>query len=322
MKNSLFYLATILIWGSTWIGIKMQLGQVDPMVSVAYRFSLAAVILLAWCSFRGLTMRFSLSQHGFMMLQGILLFGFNYLFFYIAELYLTSGLAAVIFSTILVMNIVNGAIFLGNPFDKRVLAGGVIGLIGIILVFQPEIAAVALVKNSIFGILICVSATLLASLGNITSARNQKKGLPIIQTNAYGMAYGALAMLLVAVLFGRDFTFEFTTAYVSSLLYLAVFGSIIAFGCYLTLIGSIGADRAAYATLLFPIVALAISTIWEGYRWTPAAVLGVALILTGNLSILKKGQKGGSAAVIQMLRRIGLIIGFRGKRPEQSATKL
>jgi drug/metabolite transporter (DMT)-like permease len=290
MKNALFYIATVLIWGSTWIGIKMQLGIVDPMVSVAYRFSLAALILLTYCYFRGLPMRFSAAQRGYMFLQGLLLFGFNYLFFYYAELHLTSGLAAIIFSTILLMNIFNGALFDGQPIEKRVLAGGGLGLIGIVLVFSPEISSFSLSQTAIVGILLCTLATLLASLGNITSARNQRNGLPILQTNAFGMTYGAAAMLLAAVCLGKPFVVDLSATYISSLLYLAVFGSIIAFGCYLTLVGSIGAGRAAYATLLFPIVALGISTIWEDYTWTLSSIAGVLLILSGNVYILKKKQ--------------------------------
>ncbi|OEU51155.1 MAG: hypothetical protein BA866_00700 [Desulfobulbaceae bacterium S5133MH15] len=288
MKNLAFYLLVILIWGSSWIGIKLQLGTVEPIVSVTYRFSLAAVILLTWCYIRGLNMRFSLKEHCFMLLQGILLFGLNYLFFYIAELYVTSGLAAVIFSTILLMNIVNGAIFLKSAIDGMVAIGGLLGLAGIILVFRPEITSFSMDNNGALGAVLCVLATLFASLGNITSARNQKNGLPIIQTNAYGMSYGALVMLLIALAWGKSFSFETSPVYVGSLLYLALFGSVIAFGCYLTLIGNIGADRAAYATLLFPIVALAISTIWEDYQWTLSSAAGVGLILLGNLWMLKR----------------------------------
>ena len=288
MKNLVFYLLVILIWGSSWIGIKLQLGTVEPIVSVTYRFSLAAVILLIWCYIRGLNMRFSLKEHGFMLLQGILLFGLNYLFFYIAELHVTSGLAAVIFSTILLMNIVNGAIFLKSAIDGMVAIGGLLGLAGIILVFRPEITSFSLNNNGALGAVLCVVATLFASLGNITSARNQKNGLPIIQTNAYGMSYGALTMLLITLAWGKPFSFEATPVYISSLLYLALFGSVIAFGCYLTLVGNIGADRAAYATLLFPIVALAISTIWEDYHWTLSSAAGVGLILLGNLWMLKR----------------------------------
>ncbi len=288
MKNIAFYIITVLIWGSTWIGIKMQLGTVDPMVSVAYRFALAAIFLILFCLLRRLSMRFTFREHCFMFLQGVLLFGFNYLFFYIAELSLTSGLAAVIFSTILLMNIVNGAFLLGNPIDIRVVTGGGLGLGGIILVFRPEITEFSLEQAGLVGILFCILATFLASLGNITSARNQQEGIPIIQSNAYGMMYGALVMLVTAIIMGKPFLFDFSATYIISLLYLAIFGSIVAFGCYLTLVGNIGADRAAYATLLFPIVALAISTIWEGYHWTASSAMGVILILIGNFWILKK----------------------------------
>ena len=288
MKNIIFYLITVLIWGSTWIGIKLQLGTVDPMVSVTYRFALATLILLVWCVLRGLQMRFNSSEHAFMFLQGILLFGFNYLLFYIAELYVASGLAAVIFSTIVLLNIVNGALFLKTPIAGRVVIGGLVGLAGIILVFKTEIGTLSLDNTGLTGFMLCLAATLLASLGNIVSARNQKRGLPIIQTNAYGMAYGALVMLLASLVTGRTFAFVLSYQYAGSLLYLAFFGSVIAFGCYLTLVGNIGADRAAYATLLFPIVALAISTIWEDYHWSVSSACGVGLILLGNLMILKK----------------------------------
>ena len=288
MQNVLFYLLTILIWGSTWIGIKFQLGSVDPLVSVVYRFSLASVILLVWCRMTRLNMRYSLKEHGFMALQGAFLFGFNYWLFYVAELHLTSGLAAVIFSTVLVMNMVNGFLFLKSPFDVKVIAGGVLGLIGIVMVFRPEVAGFHMGDDSIKGIIISFSATYMASLGNIISARNQKQGIPVVQANAYGMTYGTLFMTLVVLFTGKPFTFVVSPAYVWSLIYLAVFGSIVAFGCYLTLIGRIGADRTAYASLIFPIVALVISTIWEDYHWTLESVSGVILILSGNLFMLKK----------------------------------
>lgn len=288
MVNILFYGTTVVIWGSTWIAIKLQLGEVDPMLSVGYRFSLAAVLLLLWCRVRRIPMRFSALDHGYMLLQGILLFSLNYLLFYLAELRITSGLAAVIFSTIQLMNMVNGAIFLKAPLDRKVFAGGIFGLVGIFLVFRPEISSFSLQQNGVIGVLLCLLATYSASLGNILSARNQKNGLPILQTNAFGMGYGALLMLAAAWLSGKPFIIATTPSYILSLLYLAIFGSIVAFGCYLSLIGNIGADRAAYATLLFPLVALAISTIWEGYRWTAPAMTGILFIIGGNLLLLQK----------------------------------
>lgn len=293
MKNALFYLLTVLIWGSTWLGIKFQLGVVDPIVSVTYRFALASILLLVWCAAKNMNMRFSLREHAFMLLQGMLLFGFNYLCFYEAELYVTSGLAAVIFSSILVMNIVNGALFLGSPINGKVVLGGTLGLIGIVLVFLPEISHFSFDNHGVRGVILCLLATLLASWGNITSAHNQKNRLPIIQSNAFGMGYGALIMFAIAAFNGKAFIVEVSTLYLGSLVYLAVFGSIVAFGCYLSLIGNIGADRAAYSTLLFPLVALGISTVWEGYHWSTASLTGVSFIVLGNFFILirKKATK-------------------------------
>lgn len=290
----------------------MQLGLIDPMVSVTYRFFMAAVILFVWCWLRKLNMSFSRREHLLMALQGSLLFGFNYLFFYMAELHVTSGLAAVIFSTILLMNMINGAIFLHTPIDGRVVAGGILGLVGIILVFYPEVSTFSLENKGFLGIVLCVLATLLASWGNISSAYNQKKSLPVIQTNAYGMGYGALIMLGTALFFGKSFVFDFSFVYVGSLVYLAVFGSVIAFGCYLTLVGNIGADRAAYATLLFPIVALVISTVWEDYQWSFSASCGVVLILSGNLLMLQRKagstKKQGSSVAVELPARKEVVL--------------
>jgi len=298
MENLLFYTLTVLIWGSTWLAIKFQLGTIDPLVSVIYRFTLAATLLMAWCLIKRLNMRFTPRDHGFMALQGTLLFSINYWLFYLAELHITSGLAAVIFSTIVVMNMVNGNLFLKTPFDPRVIAGGTLGLIGILFVFKPELSSFQLADSGIKGMVLCLIATYCASLGNIISARNQKNGLPIIQSNAYGMTYGTILMLAVALIKGKEFEFIFSTSYVTALIYLALFGSIVAFGCYLTLIGRIGADRASYATLLFPIVALAISTIWENYHWSHEAFIGVALILFGNLLMLRKRKKSISSELL------------------------
>lgn len=289
MRNLFFYAMTILIWGSTWLAIKYQLGVVAPAFSIAYRFALAALILLIWCLLTKRPMRFSLREHLFIALQGVLLFALNYLFFYLSELHITSGLAAVVFSTIVVMNLVNGRIFLGTPIELKVLFGGGLGLIGLLLLFWPEMAAVNFSGPTLTGLMFSFGATYLASLGNILSARNQQKNLPIIQTNAYGMSYGALCMFLIAWLSDAPMIIETTPAYLLSLVYLALFGSVIAFGCYLTLIGRIGVGKAAYTTLLFPIVALLLSTIWENYNWTAPGILGIGLILCGNyLALVKK----------------------------------
>ena len=287
-QNVLLYVVTILIWGSSWLAIKFQLGVVDPMVSVAYRFLLASGISWIYCRYSGLQLSFRLRDHGFMFLQGASLFALNYWLFYISELTLTSGLAAVIFSTIVVMNMLNGAIFLKNRLELRVVIGAVLGLSGIILIFWPEVSDFETGSENLFAAALAVLATFLASLGNIASARNQREGIPVVQSNTYGMTYGAMLMLVLAWSTGHEFNFEFTVSYVSSLVFLSVFASIIAFWSYLTLLGRVGVERAAYATLIFPLVALGISTIFEGYQWTAYAVIGIVLILGGNLLILKR----------------------------------
>jgi len=132
----------------------------------------------------------------------------------------------------------------------------------------------------------------MASLGNIISARHQQNNLPVIQTNAYGMAYGAAIIGAISLISGKTFSFEMSLTYVGSLFYLSLFGTVIAFGCYLKLIGKIGADRAAYATMLFPIVALGISTVYEGYQWAPNNIIGMAVVLVGNWMVLSKRALG------------------------------
>lgn len=172
------------------------------------------------------------------------------------------------------------------------LAGGALGLVGLGLLFWPELAAFDLSDRGVYGLLVCFVATYLASLGNIVSARNQQRKLPVMQTNAYGMSYGALAMFLIAWASNTPLMFDTSRNYLIALIYLALFGSVVAFGCYLTLIGRVGAGRAAYVTLLFPIVALSISTMVEGYQWSPPALIGLLLILSGNaLAMIRPGLK-------------------------------
>jgi drug/metabolite transporter (DMT)-like permease len=290
MNANIFFLygATVIIWGTTWLAIKFQLGSVDPMVSVLYRFMAAALTLFLYCKLRGLKMRFRRKDHIFMALQGLVLFSVNYWLIYLAEVHVTSGLVAVIFSGIVFMNMINGAVLLGSPIRSNVLLRGAIGVLGIVLVFWPQLISFSLSNKGALGLVLSVVSTFMASLGNIISARHQRNNLPVIQTNAYGMAYGAAIIGAIALISGKAFSFEMSLAYVGSLFYLSLFGTVIAFGCYLKLIGKIGADRAAYATMLFPIVALGISTVYEGYQWAPNNIIGMAVVLVGNWLVLSK----------------------------------
>ena len=294
MKNLTLYVITVLVWGSTWIAIKYQLGSVDPLVSVIYRFGLASALLLFFCRIRGLNLKFTMKEHLFMMVLGIFLFSLNYWLVYVAEVYLTSGLVAVLFSSIVFFNIVNGFVFLKASVERKMIAGALLGIVGIGLIFWPEIRSFTLSDKGLLGIVLGLSSVALASLGNITSARNTKNNIPVIQANAFGMGYGTLLLMVIALFLGKEFTFSFSLPYVSSLVFLSVFGSIIAFGCYLTLIGSLGADKASYTIMLVPVVALIISSFLEGYIWNFSAIAGLSLVLGGNFLALYK--KRGTAA--------------------------
>lgn len=291
MADRLLYAVTVLIWGSTWLAIRFQLGVVAPDLSVVYRFALAGALLVGYCLLTRRPLGFPLRAHGFVALQALFLFCVNYILFYLAAPHLPTGLLAVVFTAILPMNVVNGALFLGAPVDRRVLIGGAIGLAGMSLLFWPEIEAFEASSGALVGLGLSVAATLSASLGNMVAARNLRAGLPIVQTNALGMSYGALLTLAFVVARGAPIAFDDSFGYLASLVYLAVFGSVVAFGCYLTLLGRIGVDRAAYAMVLFPVVAIALSTAFEGYRWTPFGMVGVACILAGNLIVLRKPRR-------------------------------
>lgn len=291
MKNALLFITPVLIWGSTWYVIKFQVGNVDAMLSVSYRFGIAGVLMLIVCSLWKMKMNFTGKEHRFILLQGLLIFGFNYWLVYNSELYLTSGLVGLIFSLLVFLNIINGRIFLKTPFENKVIIGGFLGLIGTGMVFWEDLAKFSFTDGKIIGLAFAVGGTYLASLGNITSARNQKAGIPVIQSNAFGMVYGAIAMFLIAVILGKEIRFEVSQSYVLSLLYLAIFGSIIAFGAFMTLIGNIGASKAAYVSLIAPVIALTISTFLEDYTWTTVSLSGAVMILVGNVVALRSSKK-------------------------------
>ena len=294
MNNIGLYLAAVLIWGSTWLAITFQLGVVPSEVSVAYRFAIASLMLLAYCHWRGLNLRFSAGEHGWMALQGLLLFGLNYLCIYQAEGHIHSGLVAVIFSLMVFFNMLGARLFFGTPLRPATVLGALLGIAGVALLFLPEIARAAEAGMTLTGLLLALAGTLSASFGNLAAGRNSARGLPVVQVNAFGMLYGALLVGGYAALLGRPFVFDGSPAYVSSLLYLALFGSVLAFGAYLTLLGRIGAARAGYVAVAVPLVALLLSTLFEGLRWQPAMLIGLALCLAGNVLVLRTPRPTGS----------------------------
>ena len=287
MSNRLLYVVTVLVWGTTWIGIEYQLGTVAPEVSVFYRYTLAAISLFAWCAWAGLNLRFSARAHVRFVLLGLLLFGINYIVTYHAQQYITSALTAICFSTMLWMNMINARIFFGVRISRKIIAGSMIGIAGIVVLFLPQVQSLSLSDATIYGASLCIIGAFLASLGNMVSQGAQREGLPVIQSNAWGMFYGAIVTGSIAFGQGSTFNFDWSASYIVSLFYLAIFGSIIAFGSYLKLLGRIGAHKAGYAMVMFPVVALIISILFEGLELGWNILTGIALVLIGNMVILR-----------------------------------
>ena len=290
MDIALLYGTVVLIWGTTWFAIELQLGPVAEELSVAYRFGLGSLCLFTFLRLTGRSLRIPPADYPLVMLMGALLFSGAYLCVYYGTGYLTSGLVAVMFSLIIVCNAVLERVFFETPIDARLGIAAATGLLGTALVFWPEVRNLGSGNGVFIGIAWTLGSVLVAAFGNMAAVAATSRGLPVATVNAHAMAWGAAASSLVALLLGRPFNFSLAPGYVSSLLFLAIFGSAVAFGCYLALLKRIGSARAAYSSVLYPVVALLVSTLFEGFKWTAIAGLGLALILAGNwLALTRAG---------------------------------
>ncbi|WP_410955018.1 DMT family transporter [Raoultella planticola] len=289
--NAILYGLVVVIWGTTWIAIFLQQGPVSAPVSIFWRFAVASVtmlaILLATRRLRPLALR----DHLFCVVQGCCVFCFNFWCFYTAAAHINTGLESVIFSMAVLFNAINGFIFFRQQPPARFWLAAALGLAGIITLFWDDLLSNGLNASLLWGIGLSALGTYGFSLGNMLSMRHQRRGLETLTTNSWAMLYGTLVMGAIALVRGDDFTPQWTLSYMGALLYLALFGSVIAFGAYFTLVGRIGAGKAAYSTLLFPLVALTISTFYEGYVWHSNAVIGLALILVGNLVMFARPEQ-------------------------------
>lgn len=281
------YAAVIIAWGFSWIAMHCQVGVVAPEISVFWRFLLAAPMMFGFAAVRKERLLFSPGDHVAFLCLGIALFCTNFALFYYAAQWITSGLLAVVFSLASVMNVWMGALILGAPIDRRVMVGGTLGFLGVALLFYPQLARTRLDPHVLIGLGLCVGGTLSFSIGNMISARLQRRKIPVVAASAWGMLYGTVVLGIYAVIRNQPFRIDPRLPYLAGLLYLALMASVVAFACYLTLLGRIGVDRAAYVTVMLPLVALVVSTIVEGYRWTIPAGCGLAAVLTGNLLVLR-----------------------------------
>jgi drug/metabolite transporter (DMT)-like permease len=258
---------------------------------VAYRIGIAAAILFGWALFKKLPLRFSLKNHLFMILQGALIFSTNFFLFYLAAAHLTTGLIAVIFSTASAMTILLNALLYRRKPSGSICWGAVLGVVGIGIIFQHQLAEFSFQSGEGLGLLLSLAGTFCFSLGSIVSSRNRMAGLPLCGNMSWAMLYGSLLLCIFVVLRGKHFTFDFSLSYIASLIYLAIVASVIAFAAYFALLSRISTEQAAYTTVLLPIVALTLSTFFEGYQWTISIVLGLMLTIAGNILVLRHPLK-------------------------------
>lgn len=291
MKNFLFYISLVFIWGTSWIAIKFQTGEVPVENSGFYRHFSGAVLMFIFLIFSKRLHRIRPIDHVFCMMQGACLFGFNFYFFYIAtDLNIETGLLSVVFSTATIFNMVNNRFWYKVVPSRNTIIGAIIGVTGISLLFYPDLVS-AITSDSnqrFYGVCLAVFGTFLFSTGNMISVRHNKHQLPLLTTTAWAMFYGSMVMLTVSLVMVGDFSFDPSLKYVLSLAYLVIFASVIAFAAYLSLVNSIGANKTAYATVLFPIVALSISAVIEDYVFTPLAIVGLSLAIIGNIIVFYK----------------------------------
>jgi drug/metabolite transporter (DMT)-like permease len=175
----------------------------------------------------------------------------------------------------------------GTPATRGVVVGGLLGMAGIALVFWPELRRVRADGGVLVGAMLVAGAVLASGVGNVFATRLERLGVNVWQKMAWGMAWGAAGSTLAALASGQGFRFSLAPSYVASLLYLAVFGSILAFAAFLTLLERVGAGQAGYVGVMTPVVALVVSGLVEGFPWGLTTVAGVAVVVAGNLVVLR-----------------------------------
>jgi len=288
MNNVAIFIGCVLIWGTTWLAITWQLGPVAPEVSVSHRFLLAAAAIAAWCWLRGLPLRLRAAEHAQLALQGAAMYSVSYILIYYAELHVTSGLVAIGYSASPLLSALGAHLFLKQPVAPRVALGALLGILGISAVFWPEFARIGRGANGVaLGALLTALAVLISNAGGLLAQRNHHRGLRGWPAMAWSMGYGGLVSLAAALALGRAYTIDTGAPYLLSLLYLTLLGTIVTFAGFLTLVGRIGAARASYVGVMAPVVALLVSTLFEGFAWHPLTVAGVAVSVAGNVLVLR-----------------------------------
>lgn len=277
------FIISTLIWGTTWIAITFQINGVPPEVSVSYRFAIATILMAALAWFKRSKIWLTWQQQRWMFLLGFL-YAINYLFVYRAETQISSGLVAVAGSAILFFNIILARFFFGHAISRELAIGALFGFTGIVILFAPDVLAFS--TQHIYGVSFSLISAFGASCANMVAQRNSNEGISITVTNAWWMFWCAVITAVAVPLSGNEFSIPTTTSFWLALFYLAIFGSVIAFSAYLTLLKRLGPGQAGYVAVLTPVVALIVSTLFENLRWQWSIYLGVAFIIAGQMLII------------------------------------
>ena len=291
MNNFFLFIITLFCWSPTWYVIKFQLGYVDPLVSVFYRFLIAAVFIFIYLIIKKEKLKFSFNYHVWFLLFGVCLYSLNYVFFYLSNTYLISAFPAIMFSTVVIMNILGEGFYFKKKPSFKTLLGATIGMVGIIIIFNDEIFNFNLENGTHVGLFLALLGTFCASTGNMVHQRNLNNNFPLIPTIAYAMLYGSLVTLLITQIKGTELLFEYTFSYIAALAYLSIVGSIFAFIFYLKLLEKVGAGRAGYVGVVMPVLALLISTIFEDLKWQQDLIIGLPVLIIGAVLVINQKIK-------------------------------
>lgn len=288
-RNLFLFVLCSLIWGTTWLVIKFQIDSTSAIVGVFYRFAIATILMMAInLFFIKKHLSYPIKNHLFFALHGLFNFCLNYILTYVSEKYITSGLVALTFTLLIYFNMLLLFVFFRKKVSRNVLGGAVLGFLGIFLIFSGEILNVSADNNALWGIGVSIVATFFASLGNMVAFYNHTQKIPVMTFNAWGMLYGTLFSLVIGLISGENFTLPMTYSFLGSLTYLSLFGTVVAFWAYQTLVGEMGADRAAYTSIVSPMLAVVVSSFFEPVNLNIPFFIGIMFCLTGNLLALKK----------------------------------
>jgi len=284
-------LAAILIctlaWGTTWFAITLQLGVVDPVVSIAYRFALAAGLLFAWCVLRRESLALTRTQHRAAFGVGLFTFAIDYAFVYWAEERVSSAVVAVVFAAMAFFNLIAFRLAFGQRALLAAWGAAGLGVVGVAILSWDEIVTAHMGVRALLGIGLTLAAVIGAAIGNVFARRGELAGASVAGSTAWAMAYGAVLLAAFALATGKTWAFEASWSYVLSLLHLSLNGSVIAFLLYYGLARRRGYATASYISALTPPVAMAVSSLFEEKTWGLLAFGAIALVLAGQVLLLR-----------------------------------